>query len=121
MSDLVQITVSGRLTRDAELRHPGDQAVLNFTVAAKPYGSEESSFFNVAIWGKRGESLEQYLTKGTQVVVVGGFSERKYEHNGEKRVSLEIRSNEVALVGGGAKTEGDASGGSDDDDFADFN
>jgi single-strand DNA-binding protein len=110
MSDLIQATVVGRLTRDAELRQAGSGQVCGFRLAATPYKSE-AMFFDVSIWGKRGEALQQYLTKGQQVVVVGNLSERSYEHNGEQRTSKEINASEVSLVG--ARGERSGSGGTD--------
>lgn len=116
MADLIQATVVGRLTRDAELRQAGSSQVCGFTVAATPYKAE-AHFIDVSVWGKRGEALVQFLTKGQQVTVIGNFSVRKYEHNGEQRFALEINASEVALVGGkGAATEGEA-GSDDGDDF----
>jgi single-strand DNA-binding protein len=99
MSDLVQATVVGRLTRDAELRQAGSTPVCGFRLAATPYKSE-ALFFDVSVFGKRGEAIHQYLTKGQQVVVIGNLSERSYEYNGETRTNREINANEVALVGG---------------------
>ena len=46
--------------------------------------------------GKRGESLQQYLTKGAQVVVSGELGTR--EHDG--KTYLTVRVNDVSLVGG---------------------
>ena len=120
MSDLVQTTVVGRLTRDAELRQAGGTQVCGFRVAATPYKSE-ALFFDCSIWGRRGEALVQYLTKGQQVVVVGDLTKREYEHNGERRVSLEINSTGVALVGArGEREEADTGGGDDDSEAIPF-
>jgi len=122
MSDLAHITVVGRVTKDAELRDVNGTSVLKARLASKPYGCDESMFFDVDLWGKRGEALAQYLLKGQQVVVLGGLKVREYEHNGEKRYSLDIRAEDIVLVGGkaerGAGDEAPAeSGGDDDMDF----
>ena len=117
MSDVVHTTIVGRLTADAELREAGGTSVLKARVASKPYGSEESMFFSVDVWGKRGEALEQYLTKGQQVVVLGGLKVREYESNGEKRYSLDVRAEDIVLVG--SKPERDASASESSSDEAD--
>jgi len=98
MADLIHATVVGRLTRDAEMRQAGDSQVCSFRLAATPYKAE-ALFFDVSIWGRRGEALCQYLVKGQQVTVIGDLTERKYESNGEERTSKQINANAVALVG----------------------
>ena len=57
MSDLAHITVVGRVTKDAELRDVNGTSVLKARLATKPYGCDESMFFDVDLWGKRGEAL----------------------------------------------------------------
>ena len=115
------ITIAGRLTRDAEMRslNSGDP-VLNFSVAVDDRQGKEKStlFFDCSLWGKRGESLSQYLTKGTSVSVSGDLSKR--EHDG--KTYLTIRVSDVTLLGGG-KSEGDrdavkSSGGGSGEGFA---
>ncbi|MBV9805185.1 MAG: single-stranded DNA-binding protein [Solirubrobacterales bacterium] len=113
MSDLIQATVVGRLTRDAELRQAGSGQVCGFRVAATPYKSE-AMFLDVSVWGRRGEALQPHLTKGQQVVVVGDLTRREFEHNGERRVSLELNATAVALVGSRGQ-QAPASDDSDDD------
>lgn len=112
MSDLIQVTVAGRLTRDAELRRAGEQHVCGFRLAATPYKGE-AMFFDVNVWGHRGEALQQYLLKGQQVVVVGGLSEEMYTtKDGEERTAKRINANEICLVGGRpeqTESEGDTS------------
>jgi single-strand DNA-binding protein len=76
------INITGRIGKDAVLRRTqnGD-AVLGFTVAVdEGYGQNKSTiWFDASIWGKRGESLEQYLRKGTKVSASGEFSMREHE------------------------------------------
>lgn len=113
MADMIQATVVGRLTRDAEMRDAGGNPVLSFRVAATPY-KKDALFFDVSLWGKRGEALLPYLGKGQQVVVTGELSERSYESGGETRTSKQIRANDVILVGAKSERESDDAG--DDDD-----
>lgn len=93
------ITLAGRLTKDAELRtmSSGDQ-VLNFSVAVDDRSGKEKGtlFFDASLFGKRGEALSQYLTKGSSVTVSGDLGTR--EHNG--KTYLTCRVNDVTLQGG---------------------
>ena len=93
------ITVAGKLGRDSELRRTqGGDAVLSFTVAVDQRNGRDKStnWYRVSLWGKRGESLQQYLTKGASVTVVGEFSLGEYEG----KPQLNIRASDIALQGG---------------------
>jgi single-strand DNA-binding protein len=89
---------SGNLGNDCRTGNAGGQSVVNFSVACKAgYGqNEQTNWIDCALWGKRGESLQQYLTKGQQVVVSGELGTR--EHNGKTYITCKV--NEVSLVGG---------------------
>lgn len=96
------LTITGNLTRDAELRSLKDgTAVLSFAVADNQGKDKTAIFWNCALFGKRAESLHQYLTKGQQVTVVGTVSEREWtDKEGSKRKSMDVRVNDIALQGG---------------------
>ena len=94
-----QIVISGRLGRDAELRTTNGDPVLGFTVAVDSRKGRDkvTNWWRVSLWGKRGEALAQYLTKGSSVTVSGEFSLDEYDG----KPQLNIRANEIALQGGG--------------------
>jgi len=97
-------TFVGRLGRDAELKDVNQNKVLSFSVASDTgYGENKATMWvSCSIWGKRAESLHQYLTKGTQVTVVGSLSERTYTNNdGQEKTSLQMRVSELSMSGGG--------------------
>lgn len=93
------ITLAGGITRDAKLNSTQSGSVLNFSVAVDHRDGREKTtmYFDCALWGKRGEALEQYLTKGTRVAVAGDLSTR--EHDG--KTYLRVNASEVTLLGGG--------------------
>jgi len=119
MGDLAVAVLVGRLTRDAELKYtPSGQAVCHFSVAT---GSrvkkgdqwvDESSFWDVDLWGKRAESVNQYLTKGKLVAVQGDMRQDKWEQDGQSRMKVKITANDVQLLGGGQGGPGGSQGGS---------
>ena len=95
------ITVAGRIGRDAEIRHTNSgDAVASFTVADDQGKDKATIWWRCNLWGKRAESLAQYLSKGQAVTVTGQVTEREYERDGETRKSQEIRVNDIALQGG---------------------
>ena len=73
------IIIVGNLGRDPEMRYtPGGQAVTNFNVATnRQYTSsdgtsvKETIWFRVSVWGKAAETTNQYLRKGSKVLVEG--------------------------------------------------
>jgi len=96
-------TVAGRVTGDAEQRFTASgTAVLGFSVATDVgFGDKKHAIFiRCSLWGKRGEALSAYITKGLPVTVTGELDQRKFEHKGETKYSLELNVNEIALQGG---------------------
>lgn len=95
-----QITIAGRLGNDAVLRTTQQgEKVAGFSVAVDDGRGQDKRtvWFEVSLWGRRGEALAQYLTKGTAVAVSGDLSTR--EHDG--RTYLTVRADQVTLLGGG--------------------
>lgn len=95
---------TGRLAKDAETRFiaSGD-AITNFSVAVDSgYGDKKvTTWLNAAMWGKRGEAVQPYLLKGTQVAISGELTNREYtDKEGNKRHSLDVRVNDLTLIGG---------------------
>jgi len=102
------ITIAGQLGKDAEVRflQNGD-AVANFSVADSQGKDKPTIWWNASLFGKRAESLAPYLLKGQAVTVTGTVTEREYvDKDGNKRKSMDVRVNDVALQGG--KRESDA-------------
>lgn len=115
------ITIAGGITKDAVTRstQSGDK-VTGFSVAVNEgFGDNKRTlYFDCSYWGKRGEAVAQYLTKGGKVAVSGELSTR--EHEG--RTYLTINANQVTLLGGKPDRQDDSrqerqqdSGGSRED------
>lgn len=106
MKDINNITVCGRLTRDAELSYTQSgfaicklSLAVNRSVKKNDQWEDEANFFDMTIIGKRGESLTQYLTKGQQVVVSGELRQERWEKDGQNRSKVTIHVNDLQLVG----------------------
>lgn len=121
------ITIAGQLGKDCEGRilSNGD-AVTSFSVADSQGRDKPTIWWNCSLFGKRGEALSQYLTKGQSVTVSGTISEREWtDKDGHKRKSMDIRVADVALQGGKrdeparTKTEGYQGGTGRPDDNSD--
>jgi len=108
MADVNHVTLIGRLTRDAELKYTsGGMAVCKFAIAVnrrRKQGEqwiEEASFFDIVLFGRAGESINQYLVKGKQVAVEGELHQNRWEQDGQSRSKVEINASNVQLLGGG--------------------
>jgi single-strand DNA-binding protein len=96
------LTVAGQLGKDAEVRFlPNGDPVANFSVADSQGKDKDTIWWNCQLFGKRAESLAQYLTKGQSVTITGNVSQRKYtDKNGVEKISTDVRVNDIALQGG---------------------
>ena len=137
MADINHVVLVGRLTRDAELKYTtGGQAVCKFAIAVnrpKKVGDkweEEANFFDIVLWGRQGEAINQYLLKGKTVGVEGELRQDRWQQEGQSRSRIEVIARNIQLLGGNpASTSpsggasysggGDQSSASEDDGFAD--
>ncbi len=104
-----RVTLFGNLGADPELRFTGSgTAVLNMRMACTEsyldkdkQRQERTEWINVVVWGKRGEALAKFLTKGSQVLVEGGLRTSSFEKEGVKHYRTEVHANDVYLGGRG--------------------
>lgn len=96
------ITVAGTLGKDAEVKYLANgDAICNFSIADSMGRDKGTIWWNCGLYGKRAESLSQYLVKGQAVTVTGSVSERKWtDKEGNERKTMDVRVNDVALQGG---------------------
>lgn len=99
---LNHIAIMGRLCKDVELRHTGNNVpVASFTIAVdrdfKAAGGEkETDFVDIVAWRNTAEFASKYLSKGRMAVVSGRLQMRKWtDKDGNKRVSAEIVAENV--------------------------
>lgn len=116
---LNRVMLLGNLGADPELRvTSGGQAVLKLRLATtETYldrnntRQERTEWHSVTLWGKRGEALAKFLTKGDRLFVEGRIQTSSYEKDGDKRYRTEIVATNVILSGGGRGKGGDAGAG----------
>ena len=86
------VTLVGRMTRDAELRYtPQNQAVATFTLAVNrnfknANGDREADFINCVIWRQQAENLANWAKKGALIAITGRIQTRNYENQQGQRV-----------------------------------
>jgi single-strand DNA-binding protein len=104
---------AGNLGRDPEMRYTGDgQTVTNFPLACnRQYTNaagqtvKETIWFRISVWGKQAEVCNQYLHKGSKVLVEGRLNPdpntgapRVWESNGRHGASYEIVASTVRFM-----------------------
>lgn len=70
-----KVFLSGRLTKDVELKEVGDNKVANGTLAVDRYNSDDTDFFVFSIWGKAlAEATAKYTKKGSRILISGSMN-----------------------------------------------
>ena len=104
----------GNLGRDPELRHTNSgMAVCEFSLATSESWTgkdgqrqEKTEWHRIIVWGRRGETVAKYLSKGRQVYVEGKIQTREWQdRDGNKRYTTEIVATNVVFLsnqGGGS-------------------
>ncbi|MCA9530888.1 MAG: single-stranded DNA-binding protein [Myxococcales bacterium] len=118
-----KVILIGNLGMDPELKYTqSGQAVLRIRMATtETWGSggerkERTEWHTVIVWGRRGEALNNILSKGRTIGVEGRIQYRQWDDkDGNKRNSTEIVATNILLLGGGRRDGGGGGGGSYDD------
>ena len=118
MSDINRVNITGRLTRDAELRAMQSGAsslsiplAVNDAVRNRDTGEwdERANYVDCVVFGRRAEALASRLKKGTGVTVDGKLRWSSWElKDGSKRSKLEVVVNELKLHSSSSQGDGSA-------------
>lgn len=108
MADINKVSIIGRLTRDAEQSYTtSGHSLLRFSIAVNQRRKQgdswidEAHFFDATVWGRQGESIVGYMTKGRQVAIDGRLRLDRWEtQDGQRRSKVTIDANYVQLLGG---------------------
>lgn len=100
MAYLNKVFLIGNLTRDPELRvTPKGTAICQFGIAVNRQFKDESgatrdetTFVDIEAWGKQGELVSKYLTKGSLAMVEGRLKLDQWEDktSGQKRSKIKV-------------------------------
>jgi single-strand DNA-binding protein len=118
MSRINLAVLAGNIVRDPELKYtPSGMAVCEFTIANNETWvkdgekKEKVHFVNCICWGKRGEVIAKWFSKGKAIQVEGKLDFSSWESKeGEKRSAIKINVNDFDFIGGKAE-EGEGTGG----------
>ena len=117
-SDINRIVITGRLTKDPELKTlQGGNAVCALRLAVngrRKNGQsgewqEAPNYFDVSVWGPQGANCAQYLSKGRQIAVDGRLRWREFgRQDGSKGQAVDIVADSVQFLGGQGENGGGA-------------
>lgn len=116
---LNSVCLVGRLTRDPELKHTGNNvAVATFSLAVNrnfkdANGERETDFINCVIWRQQAENLANWAKKGALIGITGRIQTRSYENQQGQRVYVTevVAENFQMLESRAAREGGNANGG----------
>jgi single-strand DNA-binding protein len=124
MASFNKVQLMGNLTRDPQLKYlPNSQTpVAEFGIAcnrkfktATGEEREEVTFVDVAAFGKQGELINQYFTKGKPIFIEGRLKYDQWEKDGQKRNKLSVVVETLVFLprndGGGGGGGGGGRGG----------
>ncbi len=96
------VVLTGRLTRDPELKYgQSGKAYCRFSLAVdRPFQKGEADFINCVAFGKTAELIGEYLRKGKKTGVQGRLQMNKYEVEGEKRTTYDVIVDNIEFLEG---------------------
>jgi single-strand DNA-binding protein len=110
MANFNKVYLMGNLTRDPEMRvTPKGTAICQFGLAISRSWKDESgqtreetAFVDIEAWGKQGEVISKYCTKGRPLFVEGRLKFDQWEDktSGQKRSKLKVVLENFQFIGG---------------------
>ncbi len=122
MASFNRVILVGNLTRDPELRYlPSGMAVSDVTLAVNDRFKrndqwvEEVTFVDITLWARTAEIANEYLSKGSPVLIEGRLKLDRWEKDGQKHSKLKVIGEKMQMLGsregGGAAGGGGSRGG----------
>ena len=109
MTDINSVVLVGRITKDVgsderSFSYIGNgiakavvSLAVNRSVKKGDKWEDETSFFDVVIWGKTAENLKPRLKKGTQITVSGYLKQDRWEKDGQKQSKIYVNAEQVEI------------------------
>jgi single-strand DNA-binding protein len=120
MASYNRVVLVGNLTRDPELRYiPSGTAVsdiglaVNDRVKRGDQWIDEATFVDITLWGRTAEIANEYLSKGSPVLIEGRLKLDRWEKDGQKHSKLKVVGERLQMLGsreggrGGGRTTSD--------------
>ena len=106
MASFNRVILVGNLTRDPELRYiPSGTAVsdiglaVNDRVKRGDQWVDEATFVDITLWGRTAEIANEYLSKGSPVLIEGRLKLDRWEKDGQKHSKLKVIGERLQMLG----------------------
>ena len=98
MTNLTILT--GRITKDLELKQAGQTRVTNFSMAVdNPFKKDDTSFFDIVACGKTAQLLNDYCGKGSKVLIEGNLKQDRFQDKeGNNRSVVRVIANRIEFL-----------------------
>src|SRR5690606_7171469 len=107
MASYNRVVLVGNLTRDPELRYIGSGTAVsdiglavNDRVKRGDQWTDETTFVDITLWGRTAEVANEYLNKGSSVLIEGRLKLDSWEKDGQKRTKLKVVAEKMQMLGG---------------------
>ena len=107
MADINNVSLTGRLTRDPELRvTAGGTQLLSFTLAFNTSvrnrqtgeWEERGNFIDCTMFGKRADALSRFLAKGQKVAIAGKLRYATWDKDGQRHSKLDVIVDDIVFM-----------------------
>ncbi|PTH37104.1 single-stranded DNA-binding protein, partial [Staphylococcus agnetis] len=94
------VILTGRITKDLELKPAGQTQVTNFSMAVdNPFKKDDASFFDIVAFGKTAELLNNYCGKGSKVLIEGNLKQDRFQDKqGNNRSAVRVIANRIEFL-----------------------
>ena len=111
-----KVELLGRVGTEPEMTYtPGGTAITKLRLATdrrRQDGETTADWHNIVVWGKSGEAVNTYISKGQRIYVAGRLVQNSWENeDGERRSRTEVHASEVVFLDSNG---GNGNGASDD-------
>ena len=98
MTNLTILT--GRITKDLELKQAGQTQVTNFSLAVdNPFKKDDTSFFDIAAFGKTAQLVTDYCGKGSKILIEGNLKQDRFQDKeGNNRSVVRVIANRIEFL-----------------------
>lgn len=115
MASYQKVIIAGNIGKDIELKTTAaGLSFVKFGVAVSDYyisksgeKVESTEWFNCAFWGKQAETISQYFSKGSSILVEGVMKTSKYtDKDGIERSSVDLNGKEFKFLDKKSSSQG---------------
>ncbi|MBX3434451.1 MAG: single-stranded DNA-binding protein [Pirellulales bacterium] len=107
MASFNRVILVGNLTRDPELRYISSGTAVseiglavNDRVKKGDQWVDETTFVDVTLWGRTAEVANEYLSKGSPLLIEGRLKYDSWEKDGQKRSKLRVVADKMQMLSG---------------------